>query len=77
MSPCSLALVIIIVSKGSLIVCVFSVADLSQNGCEGRYASIQLFQEKADDAGIVIVVISKAFSMSKTCQQQVCISGFL
>ena len=29
------------------------------------------FQEKADEAGVILVVLSKEFAMSKTCMQQV------
>ncbi|KAL5016779.1 hypothetical protein ScPMuIL_006368 [Solemya velum] len=31
----------------------------------------QLFQEQADDAGVVLMVLSEAFAKSKTCQQQI------
>ena len=29
------------------------------------------FQEKADDAGVVLFLLSKSFAQSKTCRQQV------
>ena len=41
-----------------------------KNGYESTNNN-QLFQEKADEAGVIIVVVSKSFSRSKTCQQQV------
>ena len=31
----------------------------------------RIFQEKADEAGVIIVVLSKAFAVSKISQQQV------
>ena len=31
----------------------------------------RIFQEKADEAGVIIVVLSKAFAISKISQQQV------
>lgn len=40
---------------------------LSDVECESR----QKFQEKADDAGIIVFVVSRDFILSKTCQQQV------
>ena len=47
-----------------------SGGDFVKNGCDS-ICSNQLFQAKADEAGVIIVVLSEAFSRSKTCQQQV------
>ncbi|KAJ8317746.1 hypothetical protein KUTeg_005650 [Tegillarca granosa] len=43
-----------------------SCGTLSDVECENR----QKFQEKADDAGIIVFVVSRDFILSKTCQQQ-------
>ncbi|KAJ8317747.1 hypothetical protein KUTeg_005651 [Tegillarca granosa] len=43
-----------------------SCGALSDVECENR----QKFQEKADDAGIIVFVVSRDFILSKTCQQQ-------
>lgn len=42
-------------------------------GCPGDSIArnIEIFQEKADDASLVLFVLSDAFSMSRVCQQQV------
>ncbi|XP_060558863.1 uncharacterized protein LOC132719139 [Ruditapes philippinarum] len=42
-------------------------------GCPGDSIArnIELFQEKADDASLVLFVLSNDFSMSRVCQQQV------
>lgn len=48
---------------------LLSTAHFSQEfpGCE----SLIRFQMKADEAGVVVFIVSKAFVKSKTCQQQV------
>ncbi|XP_053407823.1 uncharacterized protein LOC123547580 [Mercenaria mercenaria] len=43
------------------------------SGCPGDSIArnIEIFQEKADDASLVLFVLSNAFSLSRVCQQQV------
>ncbi|KAL3864953.1 hypothetical protein ACJMK2_006594 [Sinanodonta woodiana] len=43
----------------------------SQEVDNQQLASLQRFQEKADEAGVILFVLSKAFAKSRTCQQQV------
>ncbi|XP_069139992.1 uncharacterized protein [Argopecten irradians] len=39
--------------------------------CEEEKNNIAVFQEKADDAGVILAVLSEEFGKSRTCQQQV------
>nr|XP_006825953.1 PREDICTED: uncharacterized protein LOC102806317 [Saccoglossus kowalevskii] len=50
-----------------------SLSGLSQSSNEDTTESSQrsMFQEKADEAGVVVFVLSKSFAESQTCQQQV------
>ncbi|XP_070541389.1 uncharacterized protein [Ptychodera flava] len=50
-----------------------SLSQLSHSSNDSFNASDErsIFQEKADEAGVVVFVLSKAFAESKTCQQQV------